>query len=88
MECWDENLFRCSWAMVLGSFQWRGVLLLLHIEGQGPAVLAPGAGLVGYIFFIFFFYIFHPTSLSNVLSFWKLAERDWNIVVSAVKPQL
>ena len=25
-----------GWAMVLGSFQSRGVLLLLHIVGQGP----------------------------------------------------
>ena len=30
-----------------------GVLLLLHIVGQGPAVLAAGAGRVA-IFFIFF----------------------------------
>ena len=52
--------------MVLGSFQCRGVLLLLHIVGQGPAVLAAGAGRVGYIFFL---YIFHLSSLSNVLSF-------------------
>ena len=42
----------------------RGILLLLHIVGQGPAVLAAGAGRVGYIF-----YIFHLPSLSNVLSF-------------------
>ena len=39
-----------GWAMVLGSFQCRGVLLLLHIVGHGPAVLAAGAGRVGYIF--------------------------------------
>ena len=39
-----------GWAMVLGSFQCRGVLLLLHIVGQGPAVLAAGVGWVGYIF--------------------------------------
>ena len=45
-----------GWAMVLGSFQCRGVLLLLHIVGQGPAVLAAGAGWVGYIF-IFFIYL-------------------------------
>ena len=50
--------------MVLGSFQCRGVLLLLHAVGQGPAVLAAGAGRVGYIF-----YIFHLSSLSNVLTF-------------------
>ena len=53
-----------GWAMVLGSFQCRGVLLLLHIVGQGPAVLAAGAGRVGYIF-----YSFHLSSLSNVLTF-------------------
>ena len=53
-----------GWAMVLGSFQCQGVLLLLHIVGQGPAVLAGGAARVGYIF-----YIFHLSSLPNVLSF-------------------
>ena len=50
--------------MVLGSFQ-RGVLLLLHIVGQGPAVLAAGAARVDYIFL----YIFHLSSISYVLSF-------------------
>ena len=49
---------------MLGSFQCRGVLLLLHIVGQGSAVLAAGVGWVGYIF-----YIFHLSSLSSVLSF-------------------
>ena len=39
--------------MVLGSFQFRGVLLLWHMVGQGPAVLAAGAGRVGYVLFIF-----------------------------------
>ena len=53
--------------MVLGSFQSRGVLLLLHIVGQGPAVLAAGSGRVGYI--CLFFYIFHLSSISNALSF-------------------
>ena len=47
--------------MVLGSFQCRGILLLLHIVGQGPAVLAAGVGRMGYIF--------HLSSLSNVLTF-------------------
>ena len=56
--------------MVLSSFQCWGVLLLLHIVGQGPAVLAAGAGRVGYIF-----HIFHLSSLSNVLS-WEMAEHD------------
>ena len=41
-----------SRAMVLGSFQCRGVLLLWHMVRQGPAVLAAGAGRVG--FFAFF----------------------------------
>ena len=50
--------------MMLGSFQCQSVLLLLHIVGQGPAVLAAGAGQVDYIF-----YIFHLFSLSDVLSF-------------------
>ena len=54
-----------GWAMVLGSFPCRGVLLLLHIVGQGPAVVA---GWVGYIFFI----IFYLSFLSNVLSFGRL----------------
>ena len=31
-------------AMVLGSFQSRGVLLLCYMVGQGPLVLAAGAG--------------------------------------------
>ena len=47
-----------------GSFQCRGVLILLHIVGQGPAVLPAGAGREAV-----FFYIFHLSSLSNVLSF-------------------
>ena len=35
------------------------------IFDKGPAVLVAGAGWVGY----FFFFIFHLSSLSNVLSF-------------------
>ena len=41
-------------AMVLGSFQCRGVLLLRHMVRHGPAVLAAGAGWVGYVFYLFF----------------------------------
>ena len=41
---------------MLGSFQCRGVLLLCHMVGQGPAVLAAGAGHVGCFFFFFFFF--------------------------------
>ena len=53
-----------GWAMVLGSFQCRGILLFLHVVVQGLAVLAAGVGRVGYIFSIF-----HLSSLSNVLTF-------------------
>ena len=38
-------------AMVLGSFQCRGVLLLWHLVGQGPAVFTAGMGRVGCFFF-------------------------------------
>ena len=50
-----------GWAMVLGSFQCREVLLLLYTVGQGPAVLAAGAGRVGfmYIYIYFFSSMFH-----------------------------
>ena len=48
---------RSGWlgrAMVLGSFQRRSVRVLLwHMVGQGPAVLAAGAGRVGYVLYIF-----------------------------------
>ena len=57
-------------AILLGSFQCRGVLLLLHIVGQGPAVLAAAGGRVGYMF-----YMFHISSLSIVLSL-ETAEHD------------
>ena len=42
-------------AMVLGSFQCRSALLLLHIVGQASALLAAGGRRVGYIFLILFF---------------------------------
>ena len=48
-------------AMVLSSFQCRGVILLWHMVGQGPAVLAAGAGRVGCFFCVFFF-------ISSILS--------------------
>ena len=66
-----------------GSFTYsNGVLLFLNTVGQGPAVLAAGAGRVGYIFLFF-------TSIFSFLYpvFWETTEHDWNIVVSAVKPQ-
>ena len=49
---------------ILRDFQYRGIPLFLHIVGQGTAMLAAGAGRVGCIF-----YIFHLSSISNVLSF-------------------
>ena len=49
----SAKISELGWAMVLGSFQCRGVLLLLHIVGQEPAVLAAGAGWVDYIFLYF-----------------------------------
>ena len=45
-------------AMVLGSFQCRGVLLLWHIVGQRPAVLAGGAERVGCFCVCVFFFFF------------------------------
>ena len=52
-------LLKMGRAIVLGSFQCRGVLLLRHMVGQGPAVLAAGAGRVGcYIFFHLVYPIF------------------------------
>ena len=57
---WDSVLEFFNWwydfwcMLVLGSFQCRGVLLLWHMVGQGPAVLAAGAGWVGCFFFFFF----------------------------------
>ena len=51
-------------AMVLGSFQCRGVLLLLHIVGQGPAVLAAGV-LAGGLYFLYFHLV--PFLMSCVL---------------------
>ena len=38
--------------------QCRGILLLLHIVEQGPAVLGAGAGWVGYIYIYIFFFFF------------------------------
>ena len=56
--------------MVLGSFQCRGVLLLWHMVGQGPAVLAAGAERVGCFFFFFclFFISSILSSFSNASS--------------------
>ena len=53
--------------MVLGSFQFRGVLPLWHMVGQGPAVLAEGGG-TGGLLFIYFFISSVLFSFSNVSS--------------------
>ena len=61
-------LTRNGWlgrAMVLGNFQSRGVQLLWHMVGQGPAVLAAGAGWV--VFVLFFFISSILSSFSNEL---------------------
>ena len=42
-------------AMVLGSYQCRGVLLLPRMVGQGPAVLAASAGRVSFFIYVYIF---------------------------------
>ena len=52
----------CGWlgrAMVLGSFQCRDILLLWHMIGHEPAVLAAGAGRIGWGVFFFLVFVFH-----------------------------
>ena len=49
-----SKLWVVGLGVLLGSFQCRGVLLLWHMVGQGPAVLASDAGWVGYVLFYFF----------------------------------
>ena len=68
-------------AMMLGSFQCHGVLLLWNMIGQGPAVLAAGAGRVG-CFLIFSSHLsYFPFLMPHLLGDgWTF----WNIVVSAV----
>ena len=65
--------FRNSWvvgrAMVPGRFQCRGVLLLWHMVGQGPAVFAAGAGRVGRFFFFLFCFFFFKSSRLSYLPF-------------------
>ena len=57
--------------MVLGSFQCRGVLLLSHMVGQGPPVLAAGAVRVGCFYIYIFFFI------SSILSSFSNASPVW-----------
>ena len=52
--------------MVLGSFQF------CHIVGQGPAVLAAGAGRVGC--FLYFFIWSILSSFSNASSVWRVLD--------------
>ena len=64
---WHRTTCYVNWAILTGdpvdvkTLLVGGVLLFLHIVGQGPVVLAAGVVRVGYIF-----YIFHLSSLSNV----------------------
>ena len=66
------------WARVVGSgdgvgsFQCRGVLLLWHMVGQGPAVLTADAGRVGYIYIFF---------ISSVLYLPLLMSYSWETAV-------
>ena len=57
-------------AMVLCIIRCRGVLLHLHIVGQGPAGLAAGAGWVGCLF-LFLFISSTLSSVSNASSLWR-----------------
>ena len=60
--------------MVLGGFQCRGVLLLWHMVGQGPAVLAAGAGRVILFYFFCCLFVFISSvlsSFSNASSLWR-----------------
>ena len=80
---------RLGRAMVLGSFQCRGILLLWHMVGQGPAVLAAGVGRVG-CFFIFFissvlFSFSNASSLErrlDILKYFTLGHYNPTVVVS------
>ena len=53
LNCAPTSLIYVGGWVVLGSFQCRGVLLLWHMVGQGPAVPTADAGRVG-CFFLFF----------------------------------
>ena len=55
--------------MVLGSSQGRGVLLLWHMVGQGPAVFAAGAGRVCIFLYLFISSIL--SSFSDASSVWR-----------------
>ena len=57
------------WCWVASS---ADVLLLLHMVGQGPAVLAAGAGWVG-CFFVFLFHLVYPIFFFKCLISWETA---------------
>ena len=61
-------------AMVLGSFQCRSVLLLRHMIGQGPAVLAGRLFFILFYFILFIYFFFISSilsSFSNASSLWR-----------------
>ena len=60
-----------GWAMVMGSFQCRSVLLLWHTVGQGPAVLAAmrDGWAVLVCLFVVFFHLVYPFFVSSRISY-------------------
>ena len=77
----ENNIYhrRLCRAMMLGSFQCRGVLMLWHILGQEPAVLVAGAAWVCFFFFVcvcflfcFLFYLVYP-----IFPLHRLLGDDW-----------
>ena len=66
----DEDHTCLGRAMVLGTFQCRGVLLLLHMVGQGPTVLAAGAGQVGCFLFFSSHQSYLPFLMPHVFGVW------------------
>ena len=75
-----------------GSFQCRGVLLLWHMVGQGPAVLAAGAGRVDCFIFLFFIssFLFSFSNASSlrrrldILKYYGLGRYNLTVVVLSV----
>ena len=87
------DIFSRRWlgrAMMLGSFQCRGVLLLWHMVGQGPAVLAAGAEWVSCFFCAFSSHLSYlPFSnasslgrLRDILKYCSLSRYNPTVVVS------
>ena len=69
--------------IILELFQCRGVLLLWHMVGQGPAVLAAGAGRVGYFLFhlVYSVFLFNGRQL-DILIYCGLGRCNPAVVVS------